>query len=251
MRKARRSDQSGPTRLSAAASAPPAAAPPTPASEMRELALTRVKPVGSSRGTAAARVTPYAREATRQPRAAGKSHGRGRRHGTGQHPGEEGPQGQRRTDRPAAAVTEPVEQRADERGHDGERRHREQRGTGPPGRVPARSGRRRRGCRPGRRPGLRRRRCARRAARPAGPGRSRPPRRRWCSGAPAGHPTGSRGRAPSRFPGRRGRLPRRGGVGRSPPTRAGRRPCRGRHRWPARACRLRPMPLILPGGRRR
>ena len=93
---------------------------------MRELAFTRVKPAGSSRGTAAARVTPYAREATRQPRAAGKEPRRGRPDGTGQHPGEERPQGQRRADRPAAAVTEPVEQGADERGHDGERRHGEQ-----------------------------------------------------------------------------------------------------------------------------
>ena len=36
------------------------------------MALTRLSCSGSSRGTAAARVTPYALEATRQPSAAGK-----------------------------------------------------------------------------------------------------------------------------------------------------------------------------------
>src|SRR3990170_3739238 len=46
----------------------------TPASEMRPLALTRVRVSGSRRGTAAARVTPYALDDTRQPRASGKSH---------------------------------------------------------------------------------------------------------------------------------------------------------------------------------
>ncbi len=40
---------------------------------MRELALTSVSPSGSSRGTADARVTPYALEAIRQVRAAGNS----------------------------------------------------------------------------------------------------------------------------------------------------------------------------------
>ena len=40
---------------------------------MRELALTRLSCGGSTRGTAAARVTPYAFDATRQPRAAGNS----------------------------------------------------------------------------------------------------------------------------------------------------------------------------------
>ena len=40
---------------------------------MRELAFTRLRPSGSTRGTAAARVTPYALDATRQPSAAGKS----------------------------------------------------------------------------------------------------------------------------------------------------------------------------------
>ncbi len=37
------------------------------------MAFTRVTPSGTSRGTAAALVTPYALEATRQPRAAGNS----------------------------------------------------------------------------------------------------------------------------------------------------------------------------------
>jgi len=45
----------------------------TPASDWRELALTRLNPAGSRRGTADARVTLYAREATRQPRTAGNS----------------------------------------------------------------------------------------------------------------------------------------------------------------------------------
>lgn len=45
-----------------------------PAIDTRPFALTSVKSAGSSRGTAAARVTPYALEATRTPRAAGNSH---------------------------------------------------------------------------------------------------------------------------------------------------------------------------------
>ena len=49
------------------------AAPATALSEMRELALTRLSLSGSTRGTAAARVTPYALDATRQPSAAGNS----------------------------------------------------------------------------------------------------------------------------------------------------------------------------------
>ena len=46
----------------------------TPASEMRPLAFTRVRLSGSRRGTAAARVTPYALDDTRQPSASGNSH---------------------------------------------------------------------------------------------------------------------------------------------------------------------------------
>ena len=40
---------------------------------MREFAFTRLSRAGSTRGTAAARVTPYAFDATRQPSAAGNS----------------------------------------------------------------------------------------------------------------------------------------------------------------------------------
>ena len=46
-------------------------APTIPASEIRLLALTRVSPSGCSRGTVAARATPYALEETRTPRAVG------------------------------------------------------------------------------------------------------------------------------------------------------------------------------------
>ncbi len=42
-----------------------------PASEIRALAATSVPPSGSSRGTVADRVTPYAFDATRQANAAG------------------------------------------------------------------------------------------------------------------------------------------------------------------------------------
>ena len=49
------------------------ATPTMPAIDTRPLALTSVKLSGSSRGTAAARVTPYALDATRTPSAAGKS----------------------------------------------------------------------------------------------------------------------------------------------------------------------------------
>ncbi len=44
-----------------------------PASEIRALALTRVRERGTRRGTAAARVTPYALDAMSTPSAAGKS----------------------------------------------------------------------------------------------------------------------------------------------------------------------------------
>ena len=105
--------------------APDSPAPTTPASETRALALTSVRSGGSRRGTAAARVTPYALEATRQPSAAGNSQSdsvttavastqqrkRADRHG--------------RADRPAAAVAEAVEERADQRRDDRERQHRQ------------------------------------------------------------------------------------------------------------------------------
>jgi hypothetical protein len=48
--------------------------PTMPDIETRPLALTRVKVSGRSRGTAAARVTPYALDATSTPSAAGNSH---------------------------------------------------------------------------------------------------------------------------------------------------------------------------------
>ena len=47
--------------------------PTTPASEIRELVFIKGRSGGSSRGTAAARVTPYALEETRVSSAAGKS----------------------------------------------------------------------------------------------------------------------------------------------------------------------------------
>ncbi len=51
----------------------PTATPTTPASETRELALTRETPGGSRRGTVAERVRTYALEATSTPNAAGYS----------------------------------------------------------------------------------------------------------------------------------------------------------------------------------
>ena len=71
--KPKRSDHSEPACAMPAAITPPTAAPPTLAMEIREFALTRVKPSGSSRGTADARVTVKALEATRQPSAQGKT----------------------------------------------------------------------------------------------------------------------------------------------------------------------------------
>ena len=52
-------------------SGPETAAPTMPASEIRLLPLTRVMSAGISRGTVAARATPYALEQTRQPSTAG------------------------------------------------------------------------------------------------------------------------------------------------------------------------------------
>ena len=49
-------------------------APTTPASEVRAFALTSGRLAGARRGTAAARVTPYALDATSTPRAAGNNH---------------------------------------------------------------------------------------------------------------------------------------------------------------------------------
>ena len=106
-------------------SAPRRAAPTMPASEMRALALTRVRPSGSRRGTAAARVTPYALDATSTPSAAGNSQRRLGRDRGRQHPAQERADRHRRADRPAAAVAEPVEERPDQRRHDRERQHRQ------------------------------------------------------------------------------------------------------------------------------
>ena len=132
--------------------------PTSPASEIRALALTRVKPRGSSRGTAAARVTPYALEATSTPSAAGNSHGRVADHRGGQHPAQEGAQRHRRADRPAPAVAEPVEERARSAAPRSRTAASSGRGRARPGRAPRRSAPGRTGCRPARSPPRRRRR---------------------------------------------------------------------------------------------
>ena len=106
-------------------SAPRREAPTMPASETRPLALTRVKSRGSRRGTAAARVTPYALDETSTPSAAAKTSAEPLVDRRGQHPAEEGAHRHRRADRPAPAVREPVEERADQRRHDRERQHRQ------------------------------------------------------------------------------------------------------------------------------
>ena len=112
-----------------AAMPPPTAAPTTLAIEIRELALTRVKFSGSRRGTADAWVTVNALEATRQPSAAGNSHSElSSTSASTQH--RNAAQGQRDPDRPAAAVPEPVEERPDQRRHDGERCHGQQQELG-------------------------------------------------------------------------------------------------------------------------
>ena len=100
-------------------------APTTPARETRALAFTRVRSGGRSRGTAAARVTPYALEATRQPKRRGEQPPRPGDDGRGEHPAQEAADRHRGTDRPAAAVAEAVEEGADQRRHDREREHRQ------------------------------------------------------------------------------------------------------------------------------
>ena len=92
---------------------------------MRPLALTRVRLSGSRRGTAAARVTPYALDETRQPSASGNSQVDSVRHRRRQPPDQERADRHRRADRPAAAVAEPVEERPEQRRHDRERQHRQ------------------------------------------------------------------------------------------------------------------------------
>ena len=109
----------------APASPPPRPSRSRPAIVSREFAVTRLMPAGRRRGTAAARATAYDRLATRQPRAAGKSHALSsttagestREEGTGREGGAE---------RPAPAVAEAVEQGADERREEHERRHRQE-----------------------------------------------------------------------------------------------------------------------------
>ena len=96
-----------------------------PASETRPLALTSVKSRGSRRGTAAARVTPYALDETSTPSAAAKTSAEPLVTDDGEHPAEERADRHRRADRPAPAVREPVEERADQRRHDRERQHRQ------------------------------------------------------------------------------------------------------------------------------
>ena len=93
------------------------AAPAMPASEIRELALTRVRPSGSSRGTADARVTPYALEAIRQVSAAGKSQSESSATAPASAQAAERPDRHGRADRPAAAAAEAVEERPDQRRH--------------------------------------------------------------------------------------------------------------------------------------
>ena len=112
------------TSTPAPASGAETAAPTTPASEIRALALTSVIPSGSSRGTAAAFVTPYALEATRHAERGREQHVRLVDHRVGEHPAQERPERHRGADRPPAAVAEPVEERPDQRRHDRERQHR-------------------------------------------------------------------------------------------------------------------------------
>ena len=104
--------------------APETAAPAMPASEIRELALTRLR---SARQQPRARrppgSTPYALDATRQPSAAGNS----AREPAATAPASTQQRNARsaivRADRPAAAVAEPVEERPDQRRDDREREH--------------------------------------------------------------------------------------------------------------------------------
>ena len=133
------------------------AAPTTPASEIRLLALTRVSPARLQAGDGG--------RAGHAVRLGGDEHAERRRehrerlggHRVGHQPAQERPQRHGGADRPAAAVAEPVEERA----RAGERRPRTAassgRGRAPPGRGPRRAGRRT-GSRPARSPRRRRRR---------------------------------------------------------------------------------------------
>src|SRR5215210_7230805 len=68
-----RSAHSGPAVASTPAIGAESVAPTTPAREVRALALTSGRLSGARRGTAAARVTPYALDATSTPSAAAKT----------------------------------------------------------------------------------------------------------------------------------------------------------------------------------
>ena len=96
-----------------------------PDSETRPFALTRVKSRGSRRGTAAARVTPYALDETSTPSAAAKTSAEPLADRRRQRPAQEGAHRHGRADRPAPAVREPVQERTDQRRHDRERQHRQ------------------------------------------------------------------------------------------------------------------------------
>ena len=94
-----------------------------PASEIRLLALTRVRSAGISRGTVAARATPYALEQTRQPSTAGYISTRAGGDRVGRDQAEQAADREGAADRPATTVREPVEERPDQRRHEREREH--------------------------------------------------------------------------------------------------------------------------------
>ena len=125
------------------------AAPTTPASEIRLLALTRVSPLGCRRGTVAARATPYALDETSTPERGRVHRHRLGRDGVGHQPAQERAQRHRAADRPAAAVAEPVEERARAAARRPRTAASSGRGRARPGRAPRRAGRRT-ACRPAR-----------------------------------------------------------------------------------------------------
>ena len=100
--------------------------PATPARAIRELALTRVKPVGQQPRDRRRPGHPVGLGRDEAPERRGEQPGRVRRHRAGQDPAEEGAQRERGADGPAAALAEAVEQRADEGREQRERRHGEQ-----------------------------------------------------------------------------------------------------------------------------
>ena len=107
------SGQRGPSGWSPApmgAATPVASSPP---SVTRELAFTRENAGGSSRGTTALLTTPYAFEATSTPSAAGYSSMLPRDDRPGQHQREQRAGEHRAGHRGAAAVRQPVQERAD------------------------------------------------------------------------------------------------------------------------------------------